>query len=117
MTYINKNLLLIFGVSAVLSFSLASESHATISCVFSDGGKTVTITGEGNDTYGGDWSGFNCNSNNSSSSDSDWTFDSNYKETITTANIGSGVTSLGDKAFSGASSLTSVTLPNWWSCF
>ncbi len=68
-----KKLILFIGV-AVLSMGNISESKAAISCVFSDGGKTVTITGSGNDTFS------SCTQQNSSSADSDWTFDSNYKK-------------------------------------
>ena len=95
------------ALAAVLSTSIASESHAAISCVFSDGGKTVTITGTGNDTVG--WNA--CQANNSTSADSGWTFDSNYRKTITSANIGSGIESIGSMAFYQAANLTSITIP------
>ena len=101
----NKLILL----TSVTMFAInISESLAAINCVFSNNGKTVTITGGGSDSV----SDSACTKSNSSSEEEGWSYNSGWKNTITSVNIGTGVTSIGDGAFYGASSLTNITFPD-----
>ncbi len=87
---------------------IVSESRAAISCVFSDGGKTVTITGEGSDETSPVGS---CNSYNSKDENGNkYTPSSDWKNTVTTVNIGNGIRRVGTNSFYDLSSLTNVTI-------
>ena len=95
-------------LTSVAMFALnISESRAAINCVFSNNGKTVTIIGQGSDSVPREA----CTRSNSSSEEEGWSYKSSWRSQITSANIGTGVTSIGQGAFLGAKSLTSITIP------
>ena len=100
-----KKFILLASV-AILALGNTSEARAKISCVFSNNNEKVTISGEGSDVA----SASACNAANSSSTDDNWEYNSDWKNRVKAINIGKGVTTIGGNAFNWMIGVTSLTI-------